>query len=590
MLRTLRRLVTIAVLLGLGAALLSNSLDWARFGLSPLARSGLVVLVLALLVSFVLFRPRATSLAETALGKPVPMEPSRGAVAEAYMSATRSYDSATIRRLVEMLVDLPNYLVRINEDVTLDEAPRLCLEARHVYRVGSAQDAAGDQTSAGQTTTAPPSPSLLLVPLLTVQKGTLLDTFTVADSTGSKVPTIPQTCVRGLLIRTLEALFEMIPEAGGSSPDVEAERGEVLGGLAFAICHPGPLHRQKPEVQQRIEQALSKINELPTTDAWKDRLNRFCRFYVDYYVIVAEVPNPSANHLVLSYSHRMPCESPATEDRNRWRGRLGLIPAMIDIPLNLYALQAGSYHLQVAASTGQYVYDHHLERLNTTESITQEKLRSEGSESYVRLYHEEGRPNAHLYVRRQGRLPAEPARLKTVIRFREIPPGALGGATIISIASTALIVFFALTHLGLRIDTSAAAGSEDQVKAALNSDVPALLLALPAFIAALVGSWTDLTHIRRASLTTYFALGGTMLLSLVSALYFVYDANNPVPTEAKIELLVGRTITTDYVWLMLGLLSATLTLFLIKRWIGDSRYYFSVVRKRVDRLRHTNVT
>jgi hypothetical protein len=480
--------------------------------------------------------------------------------------------------------------VRINEDVAIDEAPRLCLEARHVYRIASAQAIAVEQASDGQTITAKAEPSLLLVPLLTIQKGTLLDAFVVVDSAGSKVPTIPQTCVRGLLIRALEALFEMLPQAGASTSDAEAKRGEVLGALAFVICHPGPLHRQGLIARQRIEQAISKIEALPTTDAWKDRLRWFCRFYVDYYVVVAELPNPGTNHLVLAYSHRMPCESPATQERNKWRGRLGLVPAMIDIPLNLYAFQAGSYHLQAAASTGQYVYDHHLERLDTTQHVTQDELRSHGSDSYVRLYHEEGRPNSHLYVRKQGRLPDVTNRLKAVIRFREIPPGALGGATIISVASTALISFFALTHLGLRIDTSSTSERSDQVMAALNSDVPALLLALPAFIAALVGTWTDLTHIRRTSLTTYFALGGTMLLSLASALYFVYDANNRLNTEATIELLVGKTITTDYGWLTLALLSSTLTLFLIKRWIGNSRYYFSVVRKRVNRLRHTNVT
>lgn len=614
-----QRLLTatiIAVLLVGGALLLASNLDWLDWpettSFSVLRAAGTLVVVV-LLVGFVLFRPSVEPPTATALGRPVPKAPTKEAVNKSRMSASSSYDGAVVNVFVEMLLDSRRYLMRINEDGVIDEAPRLCMTTRQVYDVGSVldsiskaeaslakQDETKRETQQDQRTVEDRETRCaheikealqtqsLLMPLLTVEKGTLLDNFVVRDACGNTVPTIPQSSARGLIVRALEVLFEMMPIEVKDAPapaKFKARWKRVLAGLAVAICSPGPLNKQSDNLKRKTNAALKAIESLPTTDQWKRRLRDFCRYYIDYYVIVAELAPPTTKHVVLSYSHKMPCESPATQESNLWRGRFGLTPAAIDIPLNLNAFRAGSYHLQVSANTGQYVFDHHLERLDSTEHITQEDLTKSGIDAYARIYYEEGRPNAHLYVRRQeGGPPDELERLKSIIRFREIPPGALGGATVISAASTTLILFFAVTHLGMRIDTND--GSiNDQIRAALNSDIPALLLALPAFIAALVGTWTDLSHIRRTSLTTYVALAGTMILSLFSALFFVFDANKVLPTQTTIRLLTGHEVTTDYVWLTLALLSTTLTFSLVHRWIGESRYYFSVVRRRVGRLR-----
>jgi hypothetical protein len=171
-----------------------------------------------------------------------------------------------------------------------------------------------------------------------------------------------------------------------------------------------------------------------------------------------------------------------------------------------------------------------------------------------------------------------------VIKLREIPPGASGAAAIIALSSAAIISFFALTHLGLGINPDVAGLEEkqaEQIKATLNSDVPALLLALPAFVGVLIGSWLDLSRLRRASLTTYLALGGTMFLSLTSALFFVFDANRKLPTEVTISAVYDKEITTDWIWLVLMAVAITHFLFLLRTVIEESRHYAERISRRV---------
>lgn len=174
-----------------------------------------------------------------------------------------------------------------------------------------------------------------------------------------------------------------------------------------------------------------------------------------------------------------------------------------------------------------------------------------------------------------------------MVEFAEIPPGTLGAAALIALASASIISFFALTHTGLDInpDAPAAQADAEQIKATLNSDVPALLLALPAFVGVLIGSWLDLTRLRRASLTTYLALAMTMFLSLGSALYFILDANNILPTHVTITIhrWEGMTLTTDWIWLALMAVSITHFVFLSRAVIDQSRYYSIHVRRRIDK-------
>ncbi len=195
--------------------------------------------------------------------------------------------------------------------------------------------------------------------------------------------------------------------------------------------------------------------------------------------------------------------------------------------------------------------------------MVQEQYTGLISKPYIRVYHEEGRPNAHLYVRPQeisntanvGGL----SRVKSIVQFREIPPGALGGATAVAFASAVIISFFALTRLGLA-------------------------LVLPGFVTVLFGSWIELSRLRRASLTTYLALVGTMCFSLVASLYYLYSSVRPVKGTFSLYMLNSHVaITTDAGWLILMTVSVTHFLFLFRQVVSELKYYGNCIRRRTLR-------
>jgi hypothetical protein len=245
------------------------------------------------------------------------------------------------------------------------------------------------------------------------------------------------------------------------------------------------------------------------------------------------------------------------------------------------------------------VFDHHLERLATQEHVTQDDIVSDRFTPYVRLYHNEARSNAHLYIRYQALDTAADSakvkdrvqasgpyesetysdRLKSVVRFREIPPGALGGVTVIAWASTVIIYFFALTRLGLDIEAANVNGVRTIVKA----DMPALLLALPAFSGVLIGALLDQSRLRRTSVTTYVALACVMSISIFSALYFIYDSGKDFPIGLSFILPGTFSLETDLIWVCLMVLSSALALFLVKELYSQGRLYFGMVRNRIDK-------
>src|SRR2546430_2227280 len=99
----------------------------------------------------------------------------------------------------------------------------------------------------------------------------------------------------------------------------------------------------------------------------------------------------------------------------------------------------------------------------------------------------------------------KPFGMATVVRFDEVPPGVLGSATIVSLLTTSLVVFFAA--IGTNRNYS--------------SGLPAFLLALPAFAASWLGISSDSYRILRTSLMARLGLIGVGLVSIASSLLFL---------------------------------------------------------------------
>ena len=404
---------------------------------------------------------------------------------------------------------------------------------------------------------------------------------------------------RGLLALTLVDLIEFariesLPQARTYIRGRRWKRRRSHGGPAVAtsdhhaarrslvetVCYVGLLN------DQELTTRLTAVDKLTVSWDWKNEIREFCEALARSYVVVAECTWPKSQQLFsITYEQQFPLDSRSQRQYNRLRRLFGLLPSTIDAPRMSYGFRAKSYHFEFDAGHGQYVYDHRLEFVTTRERITQDQLAPYGR-PYVRTYREKGRSNAHCYIRRQLRASetGKPPDIKSVIEVREIPPGPLGGAAVVAAAAALLIGFFALTRIALDSPTSAVgqvARAHQRIfeaaQASVNSDVPALLIAVPAFIALLVGHWADPTRLPRSSLSAYFGLLGTMSLSLIAALLFLLDANRVFATEIELSLLEGAwKLKSDLIWLGLTGLAVLQSAYLWWRLYGQTRYYASL--------------
>jgi hypothetical protein len=557
-------------------------------------------------------------------GQPLPQPPTLNEIALAYYNVSEMYDRQALKLLVNMMVDRPNYLERINENVSLeDETPELKVVTRQIFRVRAPSSALIEADPADEglvsrvqhlvsrvqhegSATATSKQShvsekehheLILVPLVLVEKGTLLDGFTVTDASGNGVPTLSYNQSRGLLVHLIENIISMVPEEVTSyrDPDRKDTIETVRANLVTAVCAPRRMNKKDSDEQTRIKRLLDSTDRLPFTNEWKKRIRDFCEVFVNYYVIVAEVILPVGGHVILTYSQQVSVDSSARGLVNRVRSRLGLRFSAFDIPLNIFALEVEAYHMEMAAAPMQYVFDHHLERMNSKILLTQRDLERSADRPYVRLHYNSAGPIAHLYIRRQrideteadipqskgsssatnyASVPTE--RLKSVIEFREIPPGALGASAVISLITAVIITFFALTQIGQERPAS-------HLPVIIGSDIPALIIALPGIASIVVGSWLDLSHLRRASLSTYVGLGASLALSIASALYFLLGASEPILGHLSLGVTSHVIIKTNVGWLVLAGMAVTFSLFLVRDVVSNSRYYSNQVKERLKR-------
>jgi hypothetical protein len=544
------------------------------------------------------------------LGVPRGLAPTAQEIAEAYWTTAKSYSPGTLSLLTSMMIDLPHYLERISETVTLDEeVPLLKISTNQIYRFDPrALGAVFADQPVWQT--SPP----VLIPLAFVKKGTLLDGFSVSDREGHDIITISYNQVRGLLAWVVRAAIETATNDRFSESDRKLI-DDATRNLIAAVCAPGPRNKQSEPDQAAIQEQLDSADSLPFDAEKKRQIKRFCELLTDNYVIVAETPLPPGPHLSLVYTQKIPVESSSTHLINRARSRFGLRYATVDITLNPYATRVDTYHMQMDAGPMQYIYDHHLESLTSSDVVTQDDLRSGQLKPYVRLHYDYGSPSMHLYVRRQwdkpklvpsqgtkpksmiplqggspesvamaqSDKPSSPTAiipLKSVVILREIPPGALGATAVVSFLTATIVTFFALAGIGHGQSSTPSTGP-------IASDVPALLIALPGVAGLIIGSWLDVSRLRRSSVTTYIGLCASVFLSSASALFFLLDSDKHVPGQIAFSVLKHSQIHTSVTWLVLADLAVTCWLFVTRDVIDTSRYYFHAVKQRVERRANT---
>jgi hypothetical protein len=155
----------------------------------------------------------------------------------------------------------------------------------------------------------------------------------------------------------------------------------------------------------------------------------------------------------------------------------------------------------------------------------------------------------------------------TRVEFDEIPPGAVGGACVVSTASAVLIWFFALTQPGLRQALAPA------------SDLPAFLLAVPAFAATWIGQSVD--RVLRSSSSAYMGLAISAILSVTSALLYVANSSRRSFYIINDVRLFRGLITlkdVDISWFILALIASVISAYLAELLRDKVRSYMRALK------------
>lgn len=214
----------------------------------------------------------------------------------------------------------------------------------------------------------------------------------------------------------------------------------------------------------------------------------------------------------MKYSKTVPLYEQSAALDTRSRVRLGLSPRSFAVPLAL-PFEAPSYHFSMAGVAGSFVGCQQLVEVDKDNkrriAIKPGRFKQGKAQPFMSSKCESALPYTHFHTRGLPRFPA--IKMWTLVEFDEVPPGALGGAVAVCAASAVLVWFFALVQPDLR-NTGVNA-----------SDLPALLLTVPAFVATWIGNSVD--RVQRSSIATYLGLGVATFVSLASALLYIANAN-----------------------------------------------------------------
>ncbi len=405
----------------------------------------------------------------------------------------------------------------------------------------------------------------------------MLDTLDIEDGSGKRLMPLPYLDTKALLMVLVEKLFsrtftdseKKVTKSDVDWPEPVTETRDLLLELVSADLS-GDALRKSPNVRSRLDGAANSWRQQGGTVDVEllKRLQGVCEFFEKYFVLIVETKLEARG--TVKYTRALPLFMQASHATDSLRALLGLRPSRFTIPLS-WPFSAGSYHFRIVGESSLHVCDHSVVRLDTKEQVTQASL-SDGS-AKVRDQHPQALPPS-IQIRERSALPQghvhvknfcclEPFGMATVVRFEEVPPGVLGSATVVSILTTALVLFF----MGIGTNRN------------FSSGLPAFLLALPAFAASWLGISSDSYRILRTSLTARLGLIGVGIVSIISALLFLGQSLGLKPLSArKFRFsLFGNFLRLHDVspwWFWLAMFSVALTATLSYVLIWRSMSYF----------------
>nr|WP_157527143.1 hypothetical protein [Kibdelosporangium sp. MJ126-NF4] len=512
-----------------------------------------------------------------------PMPASIKELIEAEDFVVRHYGEEAIRYFSRTLLDLSSYLARVDEEFAPAHR-NVLVKTALTFRTIESRNLGTSEAGARQVLG---TDQRVLVPVLAAEEDRLIDNLGVCDASGRTLPLLPRWEVRGLITATLRMYLEQqvlrLPKVNQEDGLPELAKEVLTWVLMDAVCAVGERSvsvRQdgspkRTTAQAAALEALWELRELGMLAETIWEMRYLCEALADQYLTVCEISPSGGVNTVVKYCYTYPSQVLVGSGYERSRAKRGLDPSRFDLTMSR-ALETDSYHLQFTAPESQYVHSHHLERADGT-IVRARELTIAGVSQFVRHYHEEGRSVAHAHTRRRGisrgvrGSTTQGHSLTSVVRVREVPPGTLGSTFLLSLVTTAVIIFVTATRIGLEGQSG-------------NANLPALLLAIPAFLAGTLGKGVDSARLARTPMLTYYGLSATGFLSFSAALLYVLDAAYNLNTGVAISLL-GNSVQlhADWPWITLSFLSLSVFIFLLREKRDQTWYYLNSLRNSVDR-------
>jgi hypothetical protein len=511
------------------------------------------------------------------------------------------YGAEPLQYFWRLLSDQPNFLSRADERAVV-LVDGITLETRLNYRMT-------DGTS-----------PKVLIPLMQNWKGALVSQLNIkaGNASGAELSAYE---TRGLVALCVDLLVSFAFARSRDTPTPQEPSPDVVDKLIHFVCRPrapqrragrhecDDSHVRRSSCQENCGPACANTcdDELCTLirplelGAWTKVVDDFCDSLARSEFVVVEVDRPGATiprtegtlrsdwatmfdrtagdrdaaklvteerggmQLELVYTQLLAYESRPGRKLSRYR--LGLVQDTVTSPPLVYAVRAQSYHFQIAPISDKYVFDHRI-YLASSQLPVDDKMRGPLE---IRFLAEGTRSHTHCYITALR----EPRRQEIedfvcVVHYREVPPGALGGAAIVSLGPAIVLPIVTVF-------------SENLVRFGEKGvDLSAPILTLSSFIVLMSGHWFAAGKIPRSSVSAYLSMLTTMFLGAATFLTWLLDRGGLL-NWADYKTSRGElpyAIPVNWIWVSLTVVALTQTVYLWLRHRQAVKFY----RRRQDAL------
>ncbi|BBB01331.1 hypothetical protein RVR_8695 [Actinacidiphila reveromycinica] len=327
---------------------------------------------------------------------------------------------------------------------------------------------------------------------------------------------------------------------------------------------PGVLTRQECEVVQQLGDLIPGNNQAKLAATLVEAL-------ISQYVVITSVPVPRDGVVSITYEQTVIL----SEDRSArasggsglkmiLRRALGARPIVVKVRVD-NAWTCRSFHLDVTGPEGFYLGRQAMEPDAAVWFAEHGGDTIERPDPYYRFRRRLGQRYAHFYARDFPEPKPGEKHPQLGFHFYEAPPGSDFRASLAAVC-TVLLVW--LTGLAVSNDALSAGAS-------LGSDVPALLLALPAIAAGRLGGGLGLQGRSARSLSAVLSMIATFLISVAATTFFILrNAGNRLPRlNGALPQHLSVLGVDRAAWAVLIVLAAGNALAICYRWIVRTRIY-----------------